>query len=127
MADDAKQLAMLRSLLEAEKQQSKPLSHEEAAEQASRLMDFYESITRSHDFTPGSFAKWKSGLRNKKKPRYDEPIIIMEMLEEPILAPGEDAGSAYFREPLDMIAGFIDSDDDFVIFHFDSRRFEPYT
>ena len=38
---------------------------------------------------------------------------------------GNDSGSPYFREPLDIVLGFVDGDGDFITYHFDSRRFAP--
>lgn len=83
--------------------------------------DFYldEGMIR-----PGQFVEWKPGLKNKRKPEYHQPVIVMELLDEPIYDKRAEAGSPYFREPLDIILGFFDSDDDFVAYHFDSRRFK---
>jgi len=38
---------------------------------------------------------------------------------------GNDSGSPYFREPLDIVLGFLNGDGDFITYHFDSRRFAP--
>jgi hypothetical protein len=70
--------------------------------------------------------KWKAGLKNKKKPRYEEPGIVVAVLDKPIYGKTDESGSSYFQEPLDVLVGFIDDDTDFVVFHFDSRRFMPY-
>jgi len=70
--------------------------------------------------------EWKPGLQNKKKPRYGEPGIVVEVLGVPIHGETDESGSAYFREPLDLIVGFIEESGDFVVFHYDQRRFKPY-
>ena len=47
----------------------------------------------------------------------------MRRIEEPVYDSREQAGSTYYRESLDVILGLFDKDNDFVTFHFDSRRF----
>jgi hypothetical protein len=86
------------------------------------LRDRYETY---HTLKPGMLVRWKAGLKNKKRPEYNEPAIVMEVMLDPLRDNGHDAGSAYYREPLDLTLGLIDGDGDFVIFHFDQRRFEP--
>ncbi len=48
------------------------------------------------------------------------------MLLEPIFDSEEGTGSAYFREPLDIVLGVLE-EGSFLCLYFDSRRFEPYT
>jgi len=90
-----------------------------------RLKKLFTRLTEEYKFKPGDLVVWKEGLKNKKMPPYNLPAIVIEHLEEPIIADIDESGSPYFREPLDLIAGFIDGDS-FVIFHFDSRRFKKY-
>jgi hypothetical protein len=54
------------------------------------------------------------------------------MVRETAQRDGEDdSGSTYFREPLDLVLGHIwDSDPgrgELMVFHYDSRRFQPWT
>lgn len=118
---------LIKALL-AEEIQSRmpPMEISEAKEQAERLRDLYASFSKAHTFSKGALVQWKPGLRNKKKPQYNEPCIVIDVLAEPIYGKTDESGSAYFREPLDLIAGFIDDDGDFVVFHFDRRRFMPF-
>ncbi|MDK9723513.1 MAG: hypothetical protein OEL88_01400 [Sterolibacteriaceae bacterium MAG5] len=106
--------------------QKPPMDKSEAKAQAGKLKELYDAFSTRHVFAEGSLIQWKPGLRNKKKPQYNEPCIVIRVLGEPIYGKTDESGSAYFREPLDLIAGFIDDDDDFVVFHFDSRRFMPF-
>ena len=79
---------------------------------------------KHHNFQPGQIVRWKAGMKNKKRPAYGEPAIVVEALTSPVFDPEQEAGSAYFREPLDIILGVIDVDGDFSLWHFDSKRFE---
>lgn len=76
---------------------------------------------------PGMLAQWKPGMKNRTSPDYDAPMMVVEVLEQPIIDTTFDSGSIYFRERLDIILGFLDAEDEFCMLHYDSRRFEPYT
>jgi hypothetical protein len=67
-------------------------------------------------------------LKNKRTPDYGQPAVVVDVLNTPIYdaAGTKGAGSPYFMEPLTLVAGLIDSDGDFICFHFDSHRFEPF-
>ncbi|KAH3762897.1 hypothetical protein Pelo_5198 [Pelomyxa schiedti] len=94
--------------------------------EGSRLQQLCRSLTEPPDPTlrPGDFVKWKPGLKNKKKPGDGESAIVIEILEEPIFDMKKSAGTPYFLEPLSVKLGLLDSDGDFLIFHYDLRRFE---
>ena len=82
-------------------------------------------LLSKNDFKPGMFVKWKKGLKNRRKPKESEVAIVIERLSTPVFDPNNDSSSPYFREPLDLILGLMDPDDDeLIIYHFDSRRFE---
>lgn len=86
----------------------------------------FNTFSEKHNFEKFQIVKWKTGLKNRKLPFENQPAIVVDILNPPLIHK-EEAGSPYFREPLDILLGFIDEiDDDFVVFHFDSRRFEPY-
>ena len=74
-----------------------------------------------YTFKPGDIVEWKPGLKNK---RSDGPFVVVEVLREAALAETKDGGSPYFREPLDIVLGHFDSDGDFMIYHYDSRRLQ---
>lgn len=78
------------------------------------------------DFKRGQLVRWKDGLQNRTRPAYGEPAIVWEVLPEPLYAQTDESGSAYYREPLDIILGVVGPDDEFIQFHFDKRRFEPF-
>jgi len=70
---------------------------------------------------PGDIVRWKAGLKNKKRPAYDEYVVVLEVLNVPIISKSE---GVYFAEPLDCKLGYVDGDGDLLTFFFDSRRFE---
>ncbi|TVQ85703.1 MAG: hypothetical protein EA400_14890 [Chromatiaceae bacterium] len=59
-----------------------------------------------------------------------EPAVVVSVLESPVPDNEQESGSTYFREPLDLVLGVIWDKEphrgDFVLFHFDSRRFLPW-
>jgi len=82
-------------------------------------------LLQKHEFESGQIVKWKKGLRNKKFPSEDQEVIVVEVLDNPVLQHETESGTPYFREPLDLVLAMLDEDNDLVIFHYDSRRFEP--
>ena len=85
------------------------------------LKQALETFNQKNTFKPGDIVDWKPGMKHK---RSDGPFVVIEVLDEPVVGAVAEAGSAYFREPLDLILGtFINGD--FVIFHYDSRRMQP--
>ncbi|MCF7977136.1 MAG: hypothetical protein K9L82_03820 [Chromatiaceae bacterium] len=94
------------------------------------LRERFALLTQHNVFQPGDLVGWKPGLRNRKVPTYETPAIVIEVLDEPILDKGEESGSAYYREPHDLILGMIWDREPgrghFVTFHYDSRRFQPW-
>jgi hypothetical protein len=105
----------------------KSISSEEAKELNLKLVQAFESMATKHTFKPKQIVRWKKGLKNKAVPAYNEPAIVWEVLPKPVfdIADAHGAGSPYFNEPLDVILAVLDEDDDFIMLHYDSRRFEP--
>ena len=122
-----KKTELLKALLAEEKQEVRPMNKRLARERSALLQELFATFTEKHQISPGMLITWKPGMRNKKKPNYGEPAIVIEILESPVIGKTDESGSSYFREPLDLIAGFLDDDDDFVVFHYDSRRFMPFS
>ena len=85
------------------------------------LKQAFETFNQKNTFKPGDIVEWKPGMKHK---RSEGPFIVIEALDEPIVDAVGDPGSAYFREPLDLIMGaFLNGD--FVTFYYDSRRMQP--
>jgi len=86
-----------------------------------------ESFLEKYNFEKKQILKWKKGLKNRTLPMENQPVIVVDILNPPLLSTEKESGSTYFHEPLDIILGFIDEKhDDFIVFHYDSQRFEPY-
>lgn len=91
------------------------------------LQQAYVRFSQSYpSFAPGTIVRWKPGMKNKKRPKLDEPVIVVETLATPIFDTENDPGSPYFYEPLDVVVGMLDDDNDLVCWHLDSRRLEPW-
>lgn len=101
---------------------------EPAEEATEHLHVLYERLTngRERALRPGMLAMWKPGLKNRRFPAYGQPAIVVERLSAPILDHETEAGMTYYREPLDLLLGILHRDCDFLVYHFDSRRFQPY-
>ena len=89
------------------------------------LKELRDSYEKKYDFNVGDIIKWKNKLKNRKLPEYDEPIIILEILDEPIFNVKEQIGSTYFNEKIDIKVGVI-KDNSLLTFCFESARFEPF-
>ncbi|AGX88725.1 hypothetical protein [Candidatus Symbiobacter mobilis] len=93
------------------------------------LNQAFGTLTEVRRFNPGDLVAWKKlpsggSLKNRKNPQLHETAIVLEHFNEPLIIVEDDAGSPYFREPLDLVVGYVDKDGNFVILHVDSRRFE---
>jgi hypothetical protein len=107
--------------------QNGPVAKSYGEADGQKLQAAYDGFFQTHTFQPRQLVKWKSGLKNKMLPKEGQPAIVLEVLEETLDQVERDPGSPYFREPLDIVLGVIDEDGDFMTFHFDKRRFEPYS
>jgi hypothetical protein len=121
---DPKDLAAMVEQLADEKVRQRTISR--TPEYIKKLREAHQAISESHQFEAGDLVKWKPNLKNKRKPDYDSPVIVVEILRDPIIPEDQGSGSAYFREPLDLLVGLLDEDEELVIIHVDSRRFAPY-
>ncbi|KAH3767219.1 hypothetical protein Pelo_928 [Pelomyxa schiedti] len=92
------------------------------------MMHKYGMYSKGYVFKEGDLVQWKPGLRHRKRPAEGEVGVVVRVLDVPVYPHGkreDDAGSALFREKLDIAVGVLDEEDDFVVFHFDSNRLMP--
>lgn len=101
-------------------------STDRVANTPEQLRAAYAVFAEQHTFKPGDLVMWKAGHKNRKIPEMGEPAIVIEVYATPLRS-DRDSGSNVFNEPLDLVLGLIDADGDFTHWHFDSRRFQPYT
>lgn len=83
----------------------------------------YETYISNESLSTGDVVSWKPGMRNRTLPNYRQPAIVIEKLQYPIFDESQNAGSQYFHEPLDLRVGFLDDNNQFVTYFYDSRRF----
>ncbi len=95
-------------------------------EDVQRLQELYEQLSGENSFQKGQFVKWKKGLKNKRLPKENQPAVVIEVLQKSLIDPSPHPGSAYFREPLDIVLGMRGDDGNLITFYYDKRRFEPY-
>ena len=87
--------------------------------------DFVKRYHETETFKPGDLVVWKPGMKNKKNPLYDAPVVVLEVFEP--LRNMADTGTTYGAEPLDMrCIQLKDSDGDLNAFAHDSHRFTKY-
>jgi hypothetical protein len=96
-----------------------------------KLHDVVLALRTETKFKEGDVVRWKKQLKNKNMPPYDVPVVIVQVLPEPVLNSESSSGSTYFREPLDIVVAlYVESDsggeDSIGLYYFDSRRFEPH-
>jgi hypothetical protein len=124
---ELREALVTRLLSDLESAKAVSTEAKDATAMAEELQERLQQLQKNSTFTQGELVEWKPGLRNKNRPAYGEPAVIVEKLSEPIFSLTDESGSAYFREPLDLIAGVIDtSDGHFDLYHYDSRRFQPF-
>ncbi|WP_295429302.1 hypothetical protein [uncultured Thiodictyon sp.] len=94
------------------------------------LRERFALLMTPQRFVPGDLVTWKPGLKNRRVPRYGSPAVVVAVLDQPILDSEHESGGTYFREPLDLVLGVIWDRDpgrgDFLTFHFDGRRLQPW-
>ncbi len=100
-----------------------PAAARQAESYRGQLEGLHRSYMENQTFEVGDLLQWKEGLKNKRIPDYDELVVAVEILAEPLFDATERSDSQYFREPLDMQIGFLDDDQEVVMYFVDSRRF----
>lgn len=125
------QIDLMKALSALAEQVSDDEYNENVIEQQSKaardaLSCALDTFSKSHRFTPGELVTWKTGMKNRSVPPYQHAAVVVEVLDAPIYDQQHGSGSPYYREPIDLVLGVFDDDGDFMVFHYDARRFEPY-
>ncbi|SRR5258708_5011356 len=116
--------ALANALLELE--QPRAEASLSASEKSGRLEKAYKAFNDHHDFRPGQLVKWKKGLKTRLYPQYDEPAIVVAILEQPYIDSKIDSSTPHFNDHLNIQLGLVMPDGQFYCYLFDSRRFEPF-
>ncbi|MBE9184559.1 hypothetical protein IQ270_07460 [Microcoleus sp. LEGE 07076] len=95
-------------------------------EHLAQLRDACENFLKKESFEVGQIVKWKKNLNNRKLPHQNQPAIVVRLLEEPIVSSDDESGSPYFLEKLDIVLGVMSDRGTFLVFYYDSSRFESY-
>lgn len=77
-------------------------------------------------FNIGDIVYWKENLKNRRFPEYNDPSIILDVLEKPIFDSSNDSGDSGFKEPLTIKLGTLireNNESRFVVFYYDGNRF----
>ena len=121
---DAALQAMLLGLANAE-HANVDLHQEMRDQKMEALRESYQRM-QSIDpckFRPGDLVRWQPRMKDVKWPQYGEAAVVVEVLDPPVMEPGRESGSPYFRNPLTLILG-LQHNDGFHCWYFDGRRFE---
>ncbi len=89
----------------------------------SDLLKSVEEYNELIDFKAGDIVQWKDRLKNKRRPQYDEPCVVIEVLSDPIYDKEAPIASPYYGEKLEIKLGLLDEDGEFLTFHYDKNRF----
>jgi hypothetical protein len=129
MANEAADFEKIVKLLEERKKSDTDLSEVEVRDRADLSIKHYEvfSDQAEKQLRPGMLVQWKQGLKNRKRPRPNEPAVVIEILEKPFYDEENGSGTPYFREPMNLVLGMADDDGEFIIYHYDARRFRPFS
>ncbi len=93
--------------------------------EARRIIDLFNDMNETCQFSTGDLVTWKQGLKNGRYPQKNYPAIVTRVYEEPLSRSDMESGSNHFREPLDLVI-LVDTGDEVSEFHVDSRRFKHY-
>ncbi|QTA91904.1 hypothetical protein [Desulfonema magnum] len=117
----------LSAFIAEQKKLAEPVSEDKRKKIAEKLNTVYDVFLENYEFKEGQLVEWKQGVKNRVRPRLREPAVIIKLLETPEFDTEKDAGTPYFKEPLDMIIGVLEEDEDnLLFFHVDKRRFKPF-
>lgn len=122
---------MFRSLQEMMAEEADSASHQNRAfdgdlpKRIADLKRFSATYLTYNSFKVGDVLRWKDGMRNRSF-LYGEPLIVVELYDEPFYDADASPGSTLFREPLDIRVGVTIDDGEFITFVVDRRRLEHH-
>ncbi|MCV7357388.1 hypothetical protein [Mycolicibacterium fluoranthenivorans] len=86
----------------------------------SEALAHYQDVQQ---FSAGDFVQWKPMMRNRRFPLESVPAIVVDHIDPPLTT---NAEGNRLIEPRDLLIGFIDGDQDFMLAQVPSRRFTEW-
>lgn len=80
-------------------------------------------MAEPEQFNPGDLVTWKASLRNRRFPAYGRPAVVIEVVPGRTISSDEAKG---IPEPIDLTLGILDGDGDFMVYHYEGRRFTEW-
>lgn len=97
--------------------------------EASVLASMLAELSYKHEFRPGMIVRQKPQCAILNLYSDNGLAIVVSVLESPLVETAADSSSPQYRQPMDMIIGSRATRDGlapkFILWHVDSRRFEP--
>jgi hypothetical protein len=93
---------------------------------AGKLRRAYRLLDHVHDLSPGQIVTWKPGLKNRDQPELSEPLVVLELLDEPLHDDTATCDCAAAWERPDVIGGWLDDEEQLAVGCFDRRRLQPH-
>ncbi len=116
------ELATLYALFQQEQKKQLVLDLPAHIEQLKQLA---ADLAQKTIFKVGDLVVWKKGHINRSVPSAQEPAIVLEVFETPIINDQVDFASTYYREKYDLLLGVL-REGSLVSFHYPSVRFQPF-
>jgi hypothetical protein len=69
---------------------------------------------------------WKPGLKNGDQPELSEPLVVLELLDEPLNDDTATPDCKAAWECPDVIGGWLDDEEQLAVGCFDRRRLQPH-
>jgi len=110
---------MLKRALADDKdeQETGSISTDELVKLAARYLE-------PNEFRTGDMVVWKDGMKNKMRPAYGQPVVVVELIN--LRNTSEHYGSQHWGQPETIRCAFVDNDGEFLTFPCDGNRFKHY-
>jgi len=126
MNDIMKMLQQAAEQSTDQKDQS-PLPSIQAEGHAAQLRDIFKTLEGRTKFKVGALVIRDPNIgRMYKKPRENQPALVIESLNDPIYPTGKDSGSPEFGIPCDTRIMLIDDGGDLLSYWFWHKELLPY-
>lgn len=94
-----------------------------AVAMAHELKELYDEFCKRHEFKPGNMVKWKTKMKNRRFPRYQDVAMFVKYLPEKIMDEEEDSGNPDWKKEYDCVIAVVNPDGKMASFIYDSELF----